>query len=209
MTCFRIPEGGAQLLDSRLKEVANHTRQLSRKKVPCLDIPEVQEAPKLEENTTMCLEISQNEDLLLGENNVDSVNTTILNEHECSTKSDTVKGNSSIETDIVDSSETSKEEDHTTPNNSPSSSTEENVQNNIEEVFIEQPDLSSTPNATHSLRVSKDSQGSDQKTSENTAVRLGSTLESVNHNVRQTKRTILPYESILTHFKVPRWVLLF
>lgn len=148
MTCFRIPEGGAQLLDSRLKEVANHTRQLSRKKVPCLDIPEVQEAPKLEENTTMCLEISQNEDLLLGENNVDSVNTTILNEHECSTKSDTVKGNSSIETDIVDSSETSKEEDR-------------------------------------------------------------STLESVNHNVRQTKRTILPYESILTHFKVPRWVLLF
>nr|XP_050852477.1 uncharacterized protein LOC127064881 isoform X2 [Vespula vulgaris] len=38
---YKVPQAGADLLDNKLKEVASHTRQLSKKKVPSIHISEV------------------------------------------------------------------------------------------------------------------------------------------------------------------------
>ncbi|XP_035733263.1 uncharacterized protein LOC118446562 isoform X3 [Vespa mandarinia] len=40
---YKVPQAGADLLDNKLKEVASHTRQLSKKKVPSIHISEVYE----------------------------------------------------------------------------------------------------------------------------------------------------------------------
>ncbi|XP_076676828.1 uncharacterized protein LOC143373442 isoform X2 [Andrena cerasifolii] len=198
---YKVPEAGAQLLDCKMKEVANHTRQLSRKKVPFIDIPDTHESTKLEE--IVCTEISQPESLLLEESNVDSFNTTILNENECLAVPDSTDSNVT-----VDLRETSKEDANSTANNSSVRINEESIseENNTEkEVCTEHLPLSSTPGTTPSVPVSKDSRDSDQKGSlDDKAARIESSLESRNQIRRQTKKTIPPYESILTYFRVPR-----
>ncbi|XP_076236283.1 uncharacterized protein LOC143180440 isoform X2 [Calliopsis andreniformis] len=201
---YKIPEAGAQLLDNRLKEVANHTRQLSRKKVPSIDIPETCDTTKLETSTT-CLELSQSEDLLLGESNVNNVNTTNINEHQCSTQTNTAENSASTEIATVDLSDRNEQDKHSTPNNLPPNIGEETIleeSNTEKEVSVEQLDLSSTPEATP---VSKNSEDSNQEVlSENKTARHRTTSESSIENVQQKKRTVRPYESILIHFKIPR-----
>lgn len=150
----------------------------------------------------MCTEIlPQPESLLLEQSNVDSFNTTILNdENECSAVPNTTDSNVT-----VDLRETSKEDANSTANDSSVRINEESIseENSTEKgVCTEHLPSISTP-------VSKDSRDSDQKGSlDDKAARIESSLESCNQIRRQTKKTIPPYESILTHFRVPRWVLL-
>ncbi|KAK1131035.1 hypothetical protein K0M31_017336 [Melipona bicolor] len=134
---YKIPEAGAQPLDDKLKEVANHTRELSQKKVPSIDISDIYDLSTLEEETvsTTSAEISQSESLL-------RESTTIFNEDKLSSKSNEI---------------------------------EKTVQTPLNDVFL------STTEPDSSKKISR---------------RLEDEFP--------TKKTLLPYESILTHFKVSR-----
>lgn len=195
-----------------MKEVANHTRQLSRKKVPSIDISDIYELSKLEEATvsSACTEICQSDTL-------EESNTTILNENESPIKSNEIRKNVHIEVTTVNVSDTDKEKNIVLNNCAPSI-TEESAptQNNYEqEVSTEQTNLSDNPVPTTGVLNSQDAQKLDNKVvvPENNVIR-STTLEagSKRRNATRlegelsTKRTLLPYESILTHFKVPRWV---
>ncbi|XP_076176223.1 uncharacterized protein LOC143151200 isoform X2 [Ptiloglossa arizonensis] len=213
---YKVPEAGAQLLNNRLKEVANHTRQLSRKKVPSIDIPEAQESTKLNEETVSIVhtEISQIEDLSLEKSNIDNGDIKILNENECLTKSNEIESNMLIETVTVNLKETSKEE-MTLSNLYASNNTESIPQHNNseQEASTEQLGGSNIPVTTPSIPSSKYTKKLDHKeSSEDKIVRTSSNLQSCNQKINSTrpevehqiKKTLLPYESILTHFKVPR-----
>ena len=160
MVFSRIPEAGAQLLDNRLKEVANHTRELSQKKVPSIDISDIYDLSTLEEETvsTTSAEISQSESLL-------RESTTIFNEDKLSSKSNEV---------------------------------EKTVQTHLNDVLLSTTDMLNSAN---------------NKLPENNIINpTTSEPDSGKKNSRRledefpTKKTLLPYESILTHFKVSRWV---
>lgn len=204
---FRVPEDGAQLLDSRLKEVANHTRQLSRKKVPSIDIPDTHDLSKLgeESTTTVCTEISQTEDLML----VDNIDTAILKENESLIKSCEIEQVVEVEITSDNVYETSVQENMIL-NNSALSSNERSIS---EENGAGQSTLCDTSTVTSDTSNSKDAQDLDnQVASEDNTATLEADSKKRNFTTSegelQAKRTLLPYESILTHFKVPRWVLL-
>ncbi|KAK9294427.1 hypothetical protein QLX08_010949 [Tetragonisca angustula] len=155
---YKIPEAGAQLLDNRLKEVANHTRELSQKKVPSIDISDIYDLSTLEEETvsTTSAEISQSESLL-------RESTTIFNEDKLSSKSNEV---------------------------------EKTVQTHLNDVLLSTTDMLNSAN---------------NKLPENNIINpTTSEPDSGKKNSRRledefpTKKTLLPYESILTHFKVSR-----
>ncbi|XP_043253119.1 uncharacterized protein LOC122397786 isoform X2 [Colletes gigas] len=263
---YKVPEAGAQLLNNRLKEVANHTRQLSRKKVPSIDIPEVHELTKLSDETASIVhsEISQIDDLSLEKDNVDYIGIKISNENE-------IESNLSLETTTINLEETSEEETVTLYNSYVSNNAESNIEHEVSieqgisneqevpaeqevstvpeisteqevstvpeistvqelstvpeistvqevpaerEVSTEQTDSNSTSVITSDIPSSKNTQESGHKeSSENEMVRpSSSTSESCNQKENSTKpevghqikKTLLPYESILTHFKVPR-----
>lgn len=221
MIFFRVPEAGAQLLDTRLKEVANHTRQLSRKKVPSIDIPEIYDSSKLAEETvsTAYTEISQSETLLLDEYSVNNVDATILNEGECSTKSNEAANATSLEVTTVNVNEESSEQENVELNNVTLTNDNKDTseQNNIEkETLTDQTKISDINVATPSTSNSKDAQDQgSKKPPESNSAKPGSPEVSkkernskTSNQELQTKKTLLPYESILMHFKVQRWVFL-
>ncbi|XP_029041546.2 uncharacterized protein MAL13P1.304-like isoform X2 [Osmia bicornis bicornis] len=208
---YKVPEAGAQLLDSRLKEVANHTRQLSRKKVPSIDIPEIYDLSKSAEETasTTYTEISQSESLLLEEYNVNNVDPTILNE------TNEAENTTSLEVTTVNvNEESSKQENvelnNVTLTNDNKDTSEQN--NNEKKALTDQTKISDTNVATPSTSNSKDAQDKGSKKSpENNSAKPESPevsnkeINSITSNQElQTKKTLLPYESILMHFKVPR-----
>ncbi|XP_043525808.1 uncharacterized protein LOC122537005 isoform X2 [Frieseomelitta varia] len=155
---YKIPEAGAQLLDNRLKEVANHTRELSQKKVPSIDISDIYDLSTLEEETvpTTSAEISQSESLL-------RESATIFNEDKLSSKSNEV---------------------------------EKTVQIHLNDVVLSTTGMLNSAN---------------NKLPENNIINpTTSEPDSGKKNSRRledkfpTKKTLLPYESILIHFKVSR-----
>lgn len=195
-----------------MKEVANHTRQLSRKKVPSIDISDIYELSKLEETTvsSACTEICQSDSL-------EESNTTILNENESPIKSNEIRKTVHKEVTTVNVSDTDKKKNIVLNNCAPSINEESTpTQNNHEqEVSTEQTNLSDNPVPTTGVLNSQDAQKLDNEVvvPENNVIR-STTLEagSKRRNTTRlegelsTKKTLLPYESILTHFKVPRWV---
>ncbi|XP_053974979.1 uncharacterized protein LOC128874344 isoform X2 [Hylaeus volcanicus] len=213
---YKVPEAGAQLLDNRLKEVANHTRQLSRKKVPFIDIPEIHESTKLNEETASIVhtEFTQIEDMSLERSNLDNVvDTNILSPEKYSPRSDEIESDTAVETTMINVEEI--REEGTVASSSVGNNVESLPQqsNTEREVSTEQPVPSSPAVTTSSISSSKEIQESDHKeSSEDTMVRPKSTLESCDQKrnstksegEHRTKKTLLPYESILTHFKVPR-----
>ncbi|XP_012135104.2 uncharacterized protein LOC100877871 isoform X1 [Megachile rotundata] len=216
---YRVPEAGAQLLVNRLKELANHTWQLSRKKVPSIDIPEIYDSSKLEDETvfTTYTEISQNENLLLEEYNVNNVDTSISQEIDCSAKSTEAENTTSLEVTTTNANvnEEPSEQENVELNNltltNDDKSTPEQI-NTEKEVFSDQTKLDDIPVAVASTSNSKDVQDLDPKeTLESNVINPGS-LEDCNEKLspkksdkeHQTKKILLPYESILVHFKVPR-----
>ncbi|KOC66887.1 hypothetical protein WH47_11951 [Habropoda laboriosa] len=214
-TEYKVPEAGAQLLDCRLKEVANHTRQLSRKKVPSIDISETYESRLGEETvSTTFTEVSETTDLL-EECNVDNLDTTILNKNEFLIKSNETEKTVQIEVTTVNVNEASKDEsmvlNNSAPSNNERSISEEN--NTEQEVSAKETNLSDTPVVITGNLNSENAQDLNNKevTDSNVVVRPA-TLEpgSEKRNCTkpegefQAKKTLLPYESILTYFKVPR-----
>ncbi|XP_012173763.1 uncharacterized protein MAL13P1.304 isoform X1 [Bombus terrestris] len=207
---YKIPEAGAQLLDNRLKEVANHTRQLSRKKVPSIDISDIYELSKLEEVTvsSACTEICQSD-------TPEESNTTILNENESPIKSNEIRKTVHVEVTTSNVSDTDKKKNIVLNNCAPSVNEESTpTQNNHEqEVSTEQTNLSDNPVPTTGVLNLQRAQKLDNKVvvPENNVIR--STTSEAGSKRRNTmrlegepsmKKTLLPYESILTHFKVPR-----
>ncbi|XP_017754796.1 PREDICTED: uncharacterized protein LOC108546989 isoform X1 [Eufriesea mexicana] len=205
---YKVPEAGAQLLDNRLKEVANHTRQLSRKKVPSINIPEICEFSRLEKDTvsTASTETSQSEDLSLEQSNIDK---TVLNENDSLIKSNENERPVQIEVATENVNVASKEKDIVL-NNSTLTTDEENTskQNDTEQVLTEHLNDTSIP-VTDVLN-SEVAQKVDNKVSENNMIKP-TTLEPGNEKRNSTRlegelqmKKTLSYESILTHFKVPR-----
>lgn len=195
-----------------MKEVANHTRQLSRKKVPSIDISDIYELSKLEEATvsSACTEICQSD-------TPEESNTTILNENESPIKSNEIRKTVHVEVTTVNVSDTDKEKNIVLNNCAPSVNEESTpTQNNHEqEVSTEQTNLSDNPVPTTGVLDLQRAQKPDNKVAvpENNVIR--STTSEAGSKRRNTmrlegepsmKKTLLPYESILTHFKVPRWV---
>ncbi|XP_076375691.1 uncharacterized protein LOC143258947 isoform X2 [Megalopta genalis] len=230
---YKVPEAGAQLLDNRLKEVANHTRQLSRKKVPSIILAEAYELTKSDDSlSTVNSDVSQTDDLLEVHcgvdilNNIDNSASTILNASECSMRENETGDNVLKEKTVIDIKETDvkeiydQEEQNVAVNDSSISNNIESVpqQSNTEkeereETIVHQPESSSVPVAISNITFPKDSEESNQKgSSEDPTVRPESTGESSSHDKTSAKseadcpvkKTIVPYESILVHFKVPR-----
>lgn len=208
---YKVPEAGAQLLDNRLKEVANHTRQLSRKKVPSIDISDMYELSRLEEETvsTTCTEISQNKSQLLEECNID---TSILNEDQSRIKSSDIEKNIQIEDITINKNKTDKETDIIL-NISTLSFDERCIskQNDIEQKIFEETNLSNSNTTTTNILKPEDIQKLDSNMSENNIIRpiiLKPGTKKRNstkfEGELQRKKTLLSYESILTHFKIPR-----
>lgn len=195
-----------------MKEVANHTRQLSRKKVPFIDIPETSEFSRAEEDTvsTACTEISESKDL----SEQSDIDETTLSENDLSTKSNESERPAQTKVAAENVNIASKEKDIVL-NNSTSTTDEENTskQNDTDQISTEH--LNDTSISVTDVLNSKVAQKLDNKVSENNTIRP-TTLEPGNEKrnstrregEHQTKKTFLSYESILKHFKVPRWVLL-
>lgn len=162
MIFSRIPGAGAQLLDNRLKEVANHTRELSQKKVPSIDISDIYDLSTLEEETvsTTSTEISQNESSL-------RESAMTFNGDKLSSKSNEI---------------------------------EETVQTHLNDVLVSTTGmLNSTNNKLPENNIiNPTTLEPDSGSSKKNSTRL--------EDAFPTKKTLLPYESILTHFKVSRWV---
>ncbi|XP_076641184.1 uncharacterized protein LOC143352515 isoform X2 [Halictus rubicundus] len=213
---YKVPEAAAQLVENKLKEVANHTRQLSRKKVPSISLPEAYDSV-----SSVHSDVSQTEDLLsvqCGVDNLDNVdNTDEMKEIE-------TRDNVPEETPATDVREVDDQEeqkiiitDSTISNNVESVPQQSNTEE-IEEdqkTFVDQPDSISVP--VTDIPVSKESEEPSQKDSPNDSpkeptVKLEPASESCSHDRtspkpdvdRLTRKAIVPYESILLHFKVPR-----
>ncbi|CAL7936848.1 unnamed protein product [Xylocopa violacea] len=217
---YKVPDAGAQLLDYRLKEAANHTRQLSRKKVPSINIPEIYESTRLGDETvfTECAEIAQSVDPLepLSEECIVDADTAILNENESPIRSSQVEEVAQAEETAIDINEAAQETNLALHNSTPNSVEKDSLeQNNTEqEVLSEQTNLcEETSLATADVLNTKDAQepDSNKEASENTVVRpTTSESDSEKRNTTrsngnlQRKKTLLPYESILMHFKIPR-----
>ncbi|XP_031831067.2 uncharacterized protein LOC116426351 isoform X2 [Nomia melanderi] len=216
---YKVPEAGAQLLDNRLKEVVNHTRQLSRKKVPSIYLSEAYESTKSDDTvSTVHSDASQSEALLIVQDsvdnvgNVDNTNATILNTSNCSLKASEIENNISEETTIVDVKEINEEEQNITKNNSSISNNVENVpqQSNTEEASSK--DSSASITVSNTLLSTNSEEPNGKEPLEDMTMRPESAAESCNQDrtftkpemERSTKKTLLPYESILVHFKVPR-----
>ncbi|CAD1468604.1 unnamed protein product [Heterotrigona itama] len=155
---YKIPEAGAQLLDNRLKEVANHTRELSQKKVPSIDISDIYDLSTLEEETvsTTSTETSQRESLL-------RESATIFNEDKLSSKSNEI---------------------------------EKTVRTHLNDVLVSTTGmLNSTNNKLPENNIINPTT-LDSDSGKKNFTRLEDEFP--------TKKTLLPYESILTHFKVSR-----
>ncbi|CAK9804785.1 hypothetical protein ANTQUA_LOCUS4236 [Anthophora quadrimaculata] len=215
---YKVPEAGAQLLDSRLKEVASHTRQLSRKKVPSIDISETYES-RLEEDTvsTVYTEVSDTTDLL-EECSIDNLDTTILNKSEFLIRSnETEETEETVQIDVntVNVNERSKDDimvlNNSAPSNNERSISDEN--NTKQEVFTTETNSGDTSVVITDNLNSESAQDLNNKevTNSNVVVRPA-TLEAVSEKRNctkpegefHTKKTLLPYESVLTYFRVPR-----
>ncbi|XP_015431665.1 PREDICTED: uncharacterized protein LOC107187960 isoform X2 [Dufourea novaeangliae] len=208
---YKVPDAGAQLVDSRLKEVANHTRELSRKKVPSISLSEAYGSVRLEDTvSTVHSDLSQSKILLEEEEEdiVNNVDTTILSKNDdYLTETNESEDTAPAETTVVNIIE------HVTVNDSSVNDNEDKPQENNmqEEASSRQLDLCSAPVTVSSIPPLKDSQTPDQQeSSENNT--SGLTAECSNQGrtsakpevEQQIKKMVLPYESILVHFKVPR-----
>lgn len=172
------------------------------------------ELSRLEEETvsTTCTEISQNKSLLLEECNID---TNILNEDQSRIKSSDIEKNIQIEDITINKNKTDKETDIIL-NISTLSFDERCIskQNDIEQEVFEETNLSNNNTTTTNILKPEDIQKLDNM-SENNIIRpiiLKPGTKKRNstkfEGELQRKKTLLSYESILTHFKIPRWVLL-
>lgn len=172
------------------------------------------ELSRLEEETvsTTCTEISQNKTLLLEECNID---TSILNEDQSRIKSSDIEKNIQIEDTTINKNKTDKETDIIL-NISTLSFDERCIskQNDIEQKVFKETNLSNNNTTTTDVFKPEDIQKLDNNMSENN---IRPTILKPNTKKRnstkfegdlQRKKTLLSYESILTHFKIPRWVLL-
>ncbi|XP_026667789.1 uncharacterized protein LOC108623094 isoform X2 [Ceratina calcarata] len=189
---YNVPEAGTQLLDNKLKEVANHTRQLSRKKVPFINIPEVC-ISKLEKETVPidCAEVFQvgNSEDFTADND-----TMIFNANESLMNSTAIERVEQVEGTSANVDENaSKENDGL--RNSESSNKERTAENRIEVEAQES--------------VNKEIAQNNKEASEDSAMRpTTSELRSEKENSTRNKedlqtKTIMPYQSILIHFKSP------
>lgn len=171
------------------------------------------ELSRLEEETvsTTCTEISQNKSLL-EECNID---TSILNEDQSRIKSSDIEKNIQIEDITINKNKTDKETDIIL-NISTLSFDERCIskQNDIEQEVFEETNLSNNNTTTTNILKPEDIQKLDNM-SENNIIRpiiLKPGTKKRNstkfEGELQRKKTLLSYESILTHFKIPRWVLL-
>lgn len=173
------------------------------------------ELSRLEEETvsTTCTEISQNKSQLLEECNID---TSILNEDQSRIKSSDIEKNIQIEDITINKNKTDKETDIIL-NISTLSFDERCIskQNDIEQKIFEETNLSNSNTTTTNILKPEDIQKLDSNMSENNIIRpiiLKPGTKKRNstkfEGELQRKKTLLSYESILTHFKIPRWVLL-
>lgn len=176
------------------------------------------ELSRLEEETvsTTCTEISQNKSLLLEEN----IDRSILNEDQSRIKSSDIEKNIQIEEQIEDitinKNKTDKETDIIL-NISTLNFDERCIskQNDIEQKIFEETNLTNNNTTTTNILKPEDIQKLDNNISENNIIRptiLKPDTKKRNstkfEGELQRKKTLLSYESILTHFKIPRWVLL-
>lgn len=173
------------------------------------------ELSRLEEETvsTTCTEISQNKSQLLEECNID---TSILNEDQSRIKSSDIEKNIQIEDITINKNKTDKETDIIL-NISTLSFDERCIskQNDIEQKIFEETNLSNSNTTTTNILKPEDIQKLDSNMSENNIIRpiiLKPCTKKRNstkfEGELQRKKTLLSYETILTHFKIPRWVLL-
>ncbi|XP_076761203.1 uncharacterized protein LOC143429421 [Xylocopa sonorina] len=216
---YKVPDAGAQLLDYRLKEAANHTRQLSRKKVPSINIPEIYDSTKLEDENvfTECTEIAQSVDPLdpLSKEGTVDADRASLTENESPIRLSEAEEVIQSEDTAINVNKTTQETNPVLRNSIPNSVEKDSLeQNNTEqEVLSEQTNLCDTSPAAAGILNAQDAQelDSNKETSENIVVRP-TTLESDSEKRNSTrsdgnlqrKKTLLPYESILMHFKIPR-----
>ncbi|XP_078047628.1 uncharacterized protein LOC144475527 isoform X2 [Augochlora pura] len=224
---YKVPEAGAQLLDNRLKEVANHTRQLSRKKVPSIILAEAYELKSDDTLSIVNSDVSQTDDSLVVQygvdilNNIDNPASTILNSSECSMKESEPEENVLEENTVIDVKETDDQEERNVAVND--SSISDNVESvpqqsyteekKREETIVHQSESSNVLVAVSNITSPNDSKESNQECSSgDPTVTPESTSESCSHDKISAKseadcsarKIIVPYESVLVHFKVPR-----
>lgn len=227
---FRLPEAGGQLLSDKLKEVANHTRQFTKKKrIQFNDISENSNSSLLRQISESSKDTRVEENLLLQEQPVnDATDVADSNNDTCRLKPFSDGENLSMSESSFMLSPSQTFLNHLTPAKRKETSTNASELHNDEQVTPPNQDASE-PKLYQSTPVQQNKKQTQRSCSTYDSI-ASSELESATDpficrdNEQSNKKTspspplptttmktttIAPYESILSHLKIPRCVSLF
>ncbi|KAL2735578.1 myb-like protein O isoform X3 [Vespula squamosa] len=191
---YKVPQAGADLLDNKLKEVASHTRQLSKKKVPSIHISEVYKEvvsqKKESELKLMEREIPTFENSLIVEQQNDN--------HNENNNMIALKDEDNISTSKISQENTQRssdqEEDEESGRDTSSCETNDTIKH----------DHYYNRTTTEVVSCIDNNPASKEDCDITQYIETG---EAMLKDDYQKKKTIEPYVSMLSHLKVPRWVL--
>ncbi|CAL1675360.1 unnamed protein product [Lasius platythorax] len=226
---YKLPEAGGQLLSDKLKEVANHTRQFTKKKrIQFNDISENSNSSLLRQISESSKDTRVEENLLLQEQPVnDATDVADSNNDTCRSKPFSDGENLSMSESSFTLSPSQTFLNHLTPAKRKETSTNASELHNDEQITPPNQDASepklyqSTPVQQNKKQTQKscstydsiasselesatdpflcqDNEQSNKKTSPSPSLPTTTTIMTMKTT------TIAPYESILSHLKIPR-----
>ncbi|KAG7206977.1 hypothetical protein KM043_000868 [Ampulex compressa] len=199
---YKVPEAAAQLLNSRLKEVANHTRQLSKKVVPSIDVPENSISLNLPKriSSTLHADISESNEHFESEKS-DIEDTDVITLRESERTEDATESESNLQentTAVANCEDVTTLEGRIGTSESLLDDGDTNAAEEKDVAGSAQPQMSSTPIAS-----SRDPDEAEPQGTPDALIIAESQFERQDVE-QQTKKILEPYVSILTHLKVPR-----